>query len=100
MLKFKDINLYCTSLFVYKSINNHIDSNMFSLRLNARYNLRQNNLLDIPLMRSNQSQSSILYHGVKVWNNLPSNIREKSTVESFKKSLKDLLLNKYEQLLN
>ena len=95
LLKLDDINIYCSALFVYKALNGLIENNMFNVRVNNRYNMRNTNLLDTPLMLTQQSQSFIGYHGVKVWNELPSIIREKSTLDNFKQSLKMFLLNRY-----
>ena len=95
LLKLEDINIYCSTLFVYKSLNKLIDNNMFNIRINDRYNMRNTNLLDIPLMLTRQSQSSIRYHGVKEWNKLPENIRECPSLDNFKHRLKMFLLAKY-----
>ena len=95
LLKYKDINTYCCALYVYKSVNNHISNDFFQFRVNERYPLRNNNILDTPYMRTTQSQTSIRYHGVKVWNDLPSFVKEKTSVTSFKKALKLFLLSQY-----
>ena len=97
LLKLDDINIYCGALFVYKSLNNIIESNMLNIRFSDRYNMRNNltNVLDIPLKLTQQSQSFIGYHGVKIWNDLPFNVRQMHTLDRFKQSLKIYLLNKY-----
>lgn len=70
---------------------------MFHYQVNNRYNLRNNGLLKIPLMITGQSQSSVVYRGVKVWNSLPQNIRDNNTITGFKKALKYFLLQKYDE---
>lgn len=94
LLKLEDINTYCSAIFVFKALFCQNNQELFNYRANNQYNLR-NNPLQIPLMTTNQSQTSILYHGVKVWNNLPTNIQNKNTLASFKMSLKAHLLSQY-----
>lgn len=96
ILKLEEINIYCCAIFVYKCLNKFIENKYFQIRIQNRYNLRTINVLHIPLMTSSQSQSCISYHGVKVWNNLPQNIRAMTTLAGFKKSLKSLLLSRYQ----
>ena len=95
LLKLSDINIYNNGIFVYKSLHNHSNAGLFTYHVNTRYNLRKVNLLEIPLLHTNQSQTSIRYQGVKVCNQIPPDIQNKPTTSSFKKSLKSLLLNKY-----
>ena len=95
LLKFEDINVYCCALYVFKSLNSLIDNQYFQYRNNERHDLRNPDLLRLPQVKSSQSQSSIRYYGVKVWNQIPSYIRQKTTIQSFKSSLKDYLLSKY-----
>ncbi len=95
LLKWEDINIYCTAIYVYKSINNDNYTEIFNFRSNERYSLRNTRDLEIPALTSNQSQKSIKYHGVKVWNALPQYVRDKSSPSGFKISLKSYLLSKY-----
>ena len=96
ILKYDDVNTYISAMYVFKSINNLVVNNCFSFRSNERYSLRNSTLLTSPLMRSSQSQSSINFHGVKVWNSLPSNLRNIVTVTGFKRCLKQYLLSRYQ----
>ena len=94
LLKLHHINVYCCCLFIFKCL--HTPGNeMFNHRVNHRYNIRTSNFLNIPFMRSNQSQSSILYHGPEQWNKLPERIRSCSSLHSFKRYLKQHLLSEY-----
>lgn len=95
LLKWEDINNFCSAIFVYKSIHNYNGMPLFNFRLNERYNLRNSNDLEIPRMITKQSQTSINYHGVKVWNSLPHYIQNKPSLSSFKISLKSYLFSKY-----
>ena len=95
VLKFEDMNKYCCALFVYKALQGSIDCSLFQIRVNDRYPTRYNNQLEIPLLNSSQTQRSIIYHGVKIWNALPALLKENISVDSFKFNLKKFLLSKY-----
>lgn len=95
LLKLYDINIYSSGIFVYKSLHNYSNAGLFNYHVNDRYTLGNSNNLEIPLLHSNQSQTSIRYHGVKVWNQIPPDIQNKPTTYSFKSSLKSFLLHKY-----
>ena len=95
LLKWEDVNVYFTAVFVYKTINNLNSLQLFNFRLNERYNLRYSNDLVIPALASAQSQKSVAYHGVTIWNALPVHIRERPSLSTFKIALKCHLLSKY-----
>ena len=96
LLKLNEINIYCCCLYVFKCITN-VDNTMFNFRRNQVYLMRNNNLLDVPFVRSQQSQSNIIYHGPVLWNNLPDRIKNATTIHSFKYNLKQHLLSQYTQ---
>lgn len=58
-------------------------------------NLRSvdNDLLRIPFSRTSYYENSFAINGAKQWNSLPLDLRQSSTLNSFKKSLKIHLLN-------
>ena len=94
ILKFSEITTYCSAMYVYKSINGFVQNNYFTSRTNNRYQLRHPNNLTIPRVRSSQSQKFISFHGSKIWNNLPPDLKGKP-ISSFKSSLKAHLLAQY-----
>ena len=59
-------------------------------------NYRLRNSLDIDMPRQNLefSKRSYYYSATKVWNEIPPNIRQSPTIYTFKKKLKDFLLNR------
>ena len=59
------------------------NNTMFMYRANGRYQLRNATLLQIPQVRTNQSQSHIRVRGVQVWNSLPERIRLKPSISTF-----------------
>ena len=96
LLKVSEINKYFSSIFVYKSLNNlAYPLNYFSSSNQYEYNLRNNSNLNLPFVRSNQSQSSPSYYTCNIWNSLPQEIRNKPTLYSFRLSVKRYLLNQY-----
>ena len=94
LLKLNHVIVYCCCLFLFKCL--HTPGNeMFSFRVNDRYNIRARNMLNVPFMKSQQSQSSILYHGPVLWNSLPERIRNCNSLHSFKRLLKQHLISEY-----
>ena len=98
LLKINEINEYCTALYVYKAINNHIYSPIsFRFRHNMNYALRNNNQnqLEVPFVRLSHSQLFIHVRGPNVWNNIPLTLRRSRTLHTFKRNFKKHLLNSY-----
>lgn len=93
-LKFNEIKIYLCALFVFKSLNLY-NNNLFHLRNTDSYGLRFPNMLTVPLIRSKQSESCIRYYGVNIWNDLPTHVRNVSSITSFKRLLKIYLLSQY-----
>ena len=52
---------------------------------------RKHDLL-LPLPKTDSCKKSFLYFGAKVWNELPFEIKSKTTLKSFKTALRDLSL--------
>ena len=95
ILKFTDISSYCSATYVYKKINCDVENSYFSFRSNNHYDFRNASLLELPLVRSSQSQKFIDFNGVKIWNSLPAYIRCKPSISTFKSALKIYLLSHY-----
>ena len=95
VLKFVDVVNYFHAVYVFKSLNGIKENNYFHRRTNAAYNLRNGDTLQTPVASSTQTQRFIAYHGAKIWNSLPLNIRNKNTLSSFKTSLKSFYITSY-----
>ena len=96
-LKFYDVLKYFALVFVYKSLNNiSCPLNYFEYSTHT-YNLRRQNNLRAPFMRSSQSQTSISFFGCHLWNDLPLEIRNKPSLGSFKHSVRRRLMAQYSQ---
>ena len=95
ILKFTDLVDYCSAVYVYKSIKSLRGNKYFRPRENTAYNLRNNDLLTIPLARTTQSQQFISFRGTKLWNSLPVVLKNKASLHSFKSSLKSYYIARY-----
>ena len=96
LLKFPDICKLNSIMFVFKSLHNIISSPIsFEFRVQGPYNLRHQEQLNVPFVRSNQSRRFIRVSGAQNWNNLPAPIRMSRTVVTLKKNLKLLYINEY-----
>ena len=95
-LKLTEINSFFGLIFVYKLINGLTHPvNYFVTAQNSNYNLRSNGNLRPMLFGSTQGQSSPSFYCSHLWNNIPPYIKLKSSISSFKLSLKQYLLNLY-----
>ena len=96
MLTFSDICKLVKGVFMYKSLNEQIESPIrFNLRPNQAYNLRNQPSLVVPRRSSYQSQRFIDYSGPQFWNNLPEQIKNAPSSQSFKLRLKNHLFLSY-----
>ena len=75
---------------VYKCVNNlnpHFMNEMFATRP-VTYNLRDNNLLHQPTFKTfSFGYKSFKYYGAKLWNSLPSDLKQCDSLYRFKSSL-------------
>ena len=96
LLKLCDLNNLNMAVFVFKSINELIPSPVtFVYNAPGPYNLRRNDLLNVPFTRSRQSQRFISVRGAKFWNDLSLDIRSCRTIHTLKKKLKRHYLEQY-----
>ena len=96
LLKLSDINIFLCSTHVFKCLNGLVINNFNFNARNTGYQTRSCNALQTPRALSSQSQTNIKYHGPKTYNDLPSHVKNKSSLLSFKRSLKQHLLDRYE----
>ena len=78
------------SEYVYRNLN----SNIFQ-RLRHQHNTRGRDGLIIPVHALDTFKRSLAYSGPKIWNNIPEEIKNKTTLSGFKSALKRELLSKY-----
>ena len=85
---------YHTAIMVYKYQNNMTPTYMndiLSFSKNEYHDLRSNTNKDLVLRnipRTNYLKDSFSYFSIKVWNNIPANIKHCKTLQSFKKNCK------------
>ena len=63
-------------------------SKILDTNVNHLYETRQVNKLRLPLYKTNLTQKSLLFLGPKIWNNLPCDVKNKSSLSAFKRKLK------------
>ena len=95
ILKLVDVNRVACASFVYKCLHGLVANDCNFTPINTNYNIRNNSELRLPLKRSSQSQTDIQYHGPKIYNEIPDQIKNKPTVSSFKRTLKKYIIESY-----
>ena len=74
---------------------NYLSSNFVSRGEISKRTTRNSNLLNIPLLRTKTGQRSSTYRIVKIWNDLPSEIKLAKNVKDFKSKLKRHFLQEF-----
>ena len=60
-----------------------------------KYNTRNANQFRIPIDRLRSTEQSVLHNAIRVWNNIPADVKACRTKQSFKYQYKQVLLNSY-----
>ena len=81
---------YNKAIFMFKVYHESCPSNIYSLFKRCRSSRSMNFITPKP--RIDLFESSISCSGTKVWNSLPSNIKNSKTLISFKKSVRTYFL--------
>ena len=99
ILKLHDINTFQVACFIYKSISGILPLSFqsFFVLNNAihNYSTRYSNNVHINSCATQVRTYSIRNYGSKIWNEIPSKIRESASFYVFKKKVKLHLLNTY-----
>ena len=99
ILKLKDLHIYNTCIYFYKSFYLNFDPSLLSSlnrHLNVHnHNTRFNSNIVLPQYLSSKSQNSISYVGSKLWNSLPDEITSSISIHVFKNKLKQILISSY-----
>ena len=98
-LKIDDLCKLNIGTFMYKYCNNLLPST-FNLLFktnseNHSYNTRFATNFNIPNNKLEFGKKSISYQGVKIWNNIPKNIKNSSGIKHFKDTYKKVLVCNY-----
>ena len=75
---------------MYNNINSFTNVNTHN------YNTRHGNDLRTLFQRTSTTQHSLNFIGPRTWNELPTEIKDITTLESFKRNLKRYLLSNYQ----
>ena len=98
-LKIFDINAFQTAIFMYKFSTNALPlsfTNIFTYNRNIHtYPTRQSSDLHLTNPKTILALKSIRHHGPDIWNKLPSNIQQSTSLLSFKALMKKYLLSQY-----
>ena len=96
LLKFSDLSSLSLALFVYKTVNNLIQSPItFTPREEIPYNLRNVLPLLNPQNQSNQTRLFVESRGKELWNRLPNQIKESNNPLCLKNRLKSYFISNY-----
>ena len=99
ILKVDDMYVMQILVYMFKTIHERYDSQLFSL-LSFRadvhdYDTRNAGQLALPMYRRSMSRFSLLYRGPALWNQLPTNIRNVESLNTFKNKLLHRFLMSY-----
>ena len=100
ILKLNDLHKYQTLIYFHKSLNRpNFDPTLHSY-INDSYNIhnhptRKKNTITPICYNLNKSKFNIKHSGPKLFNTLPSEIKNTETLYKFKKQLKNYFLTKY-----
>ena len=100
ILEVKDIYKYQIQKFVYESLNNTciIEFHNFYTYTNDIHplNTRQQNQLHRARIKTKYGEHSLKYYGAGLWNSLRSDIKQSKSLYTFKKALRQSIINNYE----
>ena len=99
ILKIKDLYLFQLGQFMFNYNTNSLP-NIFAdlfLRNNLFHNYptRRSNEYHLPLLRTIHAQNTFVFTGPKFWNNLDVNLKNATSLISFKGKLKEFLIRPY-----
>ena len=98
-LKITDINHLQTALFMHDYFYNNLPANFANYfttnrQIHAHYT-RQAHKFHLPLPKTTAEKHRILYHGAKLWNDLPNTLTDITNKQSFKRQLKQHYISSY-----
>ena len=94
-----DIHKLQIGVFIHNWLNDRLPkifSTLFSFRLNSHnHHTRYATNLSYPLFRLSTSQNTIPFSAPNFWNKLPHNLKQHTSLSSFKSNLKKFMLSFY-----
>ena len=99
ILKIKDLFFFQLGQFMFNYNTNALPSifdSMFPRNQSFHnYPTRRSNEFHLPLLRTLLAQNTFIYSGPRFWNSLSCDIKNSLSLNSFKRKLKNFLLNSY-----
>ena len=99
LLRFNDIHTLEVAKFMHKYVHKDLPeplSNIFIYTHSIHsHHTRQSRSMRPLACRLSSSRNSVLFKGPTVWNSLPSELQNKSSLFTFNKHLKDSMIRKY-----
>ena len=97
-LSFRKRSYYFTAIMVFKTINGLVPSymdNLIKISNNQHYGLRSNStdIAHVSIPKTNYLKKTFSYSGMAIWNSLPLHIRNISSINAFKRNLREYLLH-------
>ena len=84
------------TIITFKNLNGLTLGHFFTTRSEIyEGNTRNKDKLHVPLYRTTTAQRSFKYRGTSLWNNLPKEIRDISSLDSFKKQIMNRAFYKF-----
>ena len=102
-LNVTEINVLQTSLFMYKLYNRLLPENFYFLCLNNdlhQHHTRSHNNFHLISVKTNIRKFSLKFQGSVIWNKIPEIYRFAVAISSFKKLVKDCLINDYFDIIS
>jgi hypothetical protein len=91
ILKLEDIHDYMIAVRMYK-----LNCSGAVIRAHHTYNTRQRDDIIPTYQRLTKTQHAFSHIGPNIWNKIPAEIQNSSTISKFKKDYKNMLLNAYD----
>ena len=86
-------------VYIYKLFNSNIDpsiSSNFNLNSSIHHHFtKSSNEFNVARINKSRTKFCIGHDGIKLWNNIPDNIKTSKSLYKFKKMLKTFFLDKY-----
>ena len=99
ILKLEDQFKLQISIYVYKLLNLNADPEIESLlyqnSIIHQFNTRSTVSFNVSFVNRSKSKNCIAHNGIKIWNNLPEDMRNSKSLYNFKKKVKAFLHGKY-----
>ena len=100
LLKFEDFFKYNCLIVMYNCLKNNKHEHLYAKIVNCQNNMhhmqsRNNQSLRLPFYNLSRCKQSMLYSGIKNWNNIPNDIKQSTSINIFKRKCTQYFLANY-----